>query len=127
MAVNTELPQGFPVSPILFAIYMAGIHEEVENKVTGSSGLSFVDDVTWVVEAATIPQLIQKLEKCAAICQDWAQRNAVRFETSKTEAILLSRNTRHYRERATAAIRVKGRGQDTGRRRKAVSYSGMSE
>jgi hypothetical protein len=58
LAVNTGLPQGSPVSPVLFAIYMADIHQEIEDAVQGSSGLSFVDDVTWLVEALTIPQLI---------------------------------------------------------------------
>jgi ribonuclease HI len=46
------------------------------------------------------------MEKCARLCQAWAQRNPVRFETSKTEAILLSRNTKHYKDRDTAKIRV---------------------
>jgi hypothetical protein len=106
MPVNTSLPQGSPVSPILFAIYMADLHEEVEGKVQGCRSLSFVDDFTWIVEANNIPTLVKTLERCARISQRWAERNVVRFETSKTEAILLSRNTKHYRDRDTLAIQV---------------------
>jgi hypothetical protein len=82
MVVNTGLPQGLPVSPVLFAIYMADIHQEINDQVEGSIGLSFVDDVTWLVEASTIPQLIKKLEKYARLYQRWAQTwNADRFGT----------------------------------------------
>lgn len=59
--------------------------------------------VVWQVK---VPTLIKKLEKCARISRDWAGRDAVCFETSKTEAILLSRNTRHYRKKTTVAIWV---------------------
>ena len=44
--VTTGLPQGSPISPALFAIYMADIHAAVEGQVQDSRGISFVDDVT---------------------------------------------------------------------------------
>jgi hypothetical protein len=86
---------------------MADIHQEIEDALQGPSGLSFINDVMWLIEAPSIPQLIRKIEKCARLCQAWAQRNAVRFETSKMEAILLSMNTKHYKERDMAKIRVR--------------------
>ena len=46
MAVSTGLLQGSPVSPILFAIYIANVHKAVEDKVSGCKGISFVDDAT---------------------------------------------------------------------------------
>ena len=49
MAVTTGLPKGSPVSPVLFAIYITDIHQAVESQVEDSRGISFVDDVTWVV------------------------------------------------------------------------------
>ena len=45
------------VSPILFAIYMADIHKEVEDQVEGCRGISFVDDITWVVEGEDLREL----------------------------------------------------------------------
>jgi hypothetical protein len=65
MEATTRLPQGSPVSQVLFAIYMADIHDAVERKDYGVHGLSFVDDVTWLVEANSIPGLVRKLEWCA--------------------------------------------------------------
>lgn len=54
-----------------------------------------MDDVTWAVEGTGLDEVVGKLEKCAAASLHWAERNAVKFETSKTEAILFSRQQRH--------------------------------
>ena len=49
--VTTGLFQG-SISPALFAICIADIHEAVEDQVEDSRGISCADDVTWVVEGA---------------------------------------------------------------------------
>ena len=90
--VMTGLPRGSPVSPVLFAIYTADIHKEVEEKVEGCRGISFVDDMTWVAEGEGLLDLKLKLEECAERSLRWADRNAVRFETSKTEAVLFAKD-----------------------------------
>ena len=63
--VTTGLPQGSPISPALFAIYIADIHEAVDDQVEDSRGISYVDDVTWVVEGTDIDDVVSKLERCA--------------------------------------------------------------
>ena len=57
--------------------------------------VSFVDDVTWAVEGTSLDEVVDELEKCAAASLQWAKRNAVKFETPKTEAIHFSRQRRH--------------------------------
>ena len=49
-----------------------------------SRGISYVDDVTWVVEGTDVDDVVSKLERCAQASSDWADNNAVRFEESKT-------------------------------------------
>ena len=102
----TGLPQGSPVSSVLFGIYIADVHSTVEERVSGCRGLSFVDDITWFYEGNTIEEVTQGLERAAAESLRWAESNAVRFETAKTEAILLSRRRGHGRTRTCRAIRV---------------------
>ena len=84
MEVTTGLPQGSPVSPVLFALYIADIHQAVESQMEDCRGISFVDDITWVVEGTDLNDVIAKLEGCARASLEWAEDNAVRFETSKT-------------------------------------------
>ena len=81
MDVTTGLPQGSPISPVLFAIYIADIHEAVESQVEDSRGISFVDGVTWLVEGTDLNDVVSKLERCAAASLHWASCNAVSFET----------------------------------------------
>jgi len=86
MEVTTGLPKRSLVSLILFAVYIAGVYDEVESQVPGVRGLSFVDDVTWLAVGVTVGGLVEKLETCARMSEWWTRDNAVRFETSKTEA-----------------------------------------
>lgn len=64
-----------------------------------SRGISFVDDITWVVEGTDLTDVVSasKLERCADASLRWADSSAVRFETPKTEAILFSRQRKHRR------------------------------
>ena len=97
--VTTGLPQGSPVSPILFGIYISEVHEAVHSRVSDTAGLSFVDDVTWFVTGPNVATIRERLERCARESILWGERNAVRFEESKTEALLLSKKRGIRKER----------------------------
>ena len=71
-----------------------------------SKGISFVDDVAWLVERATIDEVVQRLERCTAAGLRWAEGNAVRFGAFKTEAVLFSRNRKHWPARGEKTIWV---------------------
>lgn len=58
--VTTGLPQGFPISPVLFALCIAEILGAVEGQVEDSRGISFVDDITWIVEGGDIDDVTNK-------------------------------------------------------------------
>jgi len=61
MDVETGVPQGSPVSPVLFVKYLSGLFGKVEaeEKECGSEGISFVDDVAWVVEGEDVGECTQ--------------------------------------------------------------------
>ena len=52
-----------PLSAVIFAIYVAEIHD-VEGQVEDSRGISFVDDDPWVVEGTDIDDVVSKLVRC---------------------------------------------------------------
>ena len=84
LEATTGLPHGSLISPVIFAICIAEILQAMESQVEGSRGISFVDDVTCIVERADINRAVQRVECCAAASLRWSDDNAVRFETSKT-------------------------------------------
>jgi len=62
---NTGIPQGSPVSPILFTIYLSGLFGYMEDKVPDIKPLSFVDDVAWLAEGKSEDVLSTRLEEAA--------------------------------------------------------------
>jgi len=108
MDVETGVPQGSPVSPVLFVIYLSGLFGRVEEKdeECGSEGISFVDDVAWVVEGEDVGECTQRLEGCAKEAQIWAKENACQFDIEKTEVILFTRKRSNKEPKMKAKIRV---------------------
>jgi hypothetical protein len=108
MDVETGVPQGSPVSPVLFVIYRSGLFRRVEEKEKecGSEGISFDDDVACVVEGEDVGECTQRLEGCAKEAQIWAKENACQFDIEETEAILFTRRTTKKEPKMKAKIRV---------------------
>jgi hypothetical protein len=106
--VEAGVPQGSPVSPILFAIYTSGLIKWVEEYVS-AKGLSFVDDLGWVATGSNVNQVVTILERCAAKSIEWATRRGLQFDTAIPEAAQFTRrrgHKKHLRPKLTAKIRV---------------------
>jgi retron-type reverse transcriptase len=73
----TGIPQGSPVTPILFAIYISGIFEEIAEEVLRATGLSFVDDISWIATGKDVMEVTKLLEAYSKAAKTWAARNAV--------------------------------------------------
>ena len=102
---TSGLPQGSPISPLLFAPYMGGLHRYIDQRMPEVKTLSFVDDVTFLVLATSVREISRMLGRASGLAIRWGEHNAATFETGKTEAIPLSRN-RHWKEKAHEFIRV---------------------
>jgi len=92
--VDTGIPQGSPVAPVLFTTYLSGIFDRVETAVPGIQGLSFVDDISWWAEGAVAGKVVAKLSAAVAASMEWAAKNGVAFDHGKTEAALFQKGKR---------------------------------
>jgi len=101
--IDTGIPQGSPVAPVLFVTYQSGIFDEVERAVPDVQGLSFADDIGWWVKAENEEEVAAKLAEAAAVSLDWAKDNGVGFDQAKTEGVLF----RKKKCALTATIRVR--------------------
>jgi hypothetical protein len=87
---NTALPEGSPVLPVLLLIYIANLVFLVEAIVDTVVALSFIDDITWIVNGADDEDVTGKLNRYAEMYLAWVWDNTVCFEKDKTEVILFS-------------------------------------
>lgn len=90
-SVQSGIPQGSPVSPILFAIYLSGIFEEIERKIPGIKILSFADDIGLVTLGNSVNEVCEQLQRAGQVAIAWGQDNAVQFDAEKTEAALFTK------------------------------------
>jgi len=92
--VETGVPQGSPVAPILFTAYLSGVFDYVEETCPGVQGLSFVDGVAWWAEGKSEKETAEALGRAADSALEWADNNGITFDHAKTEAMFLSKRRR---------------------------------
>ena len=91
--VSVGTPQGSPVSPLLFVIYVSRLHCDIPGGLT----LSYVDDFGLTVSSASYRRNVQLLQKQYAKLKARGSRLSVGFSVPKTELI----HWRTHRDRAT--------------------------
>jgi len=125
MDVEMGVPQGSPVSPVLFVIYLSGLFGRVEDteEECGSEGIYFVDDVAWVVEGKGVGECTEILEACAKEAQIWVKENTCQYCIGKTEAILFTRKRKNKESKMKARIRV--RNHEVQYNKKATRWLGV--
>lgn len=56
------------------------------------TSLSFVDDLGFIASGSSVKEMVETLEKDDKTVLQWGMRNAVTYDTSKTEAVLFSKS-----------------------------------
>lgn len=90
--VETGIPQGSPVSPILFLIYISGVFDAVTTISPNALSLSFMDDLGFLVDGKSIHEIAANLEKIGEVLLRWGVSNAVTYDIAKIEAIFFSKS-----------------------------------
>jgi hypothetical protein len=98
------LPQGSPLSPILFLFFNADL---VQKKVDGKGGaMAFVDDYTAWVTGQTADANREGIERIVREAEEWERRSGASFEGEKTSIVHFTR----IREKMDGApVVIKGR------------------
>ena len=85
--VVTGIPQGSPISPILFLIYIRYLFPKLRAKYIGLETPSYIDDVALCIEGKDRKKNIDLLQKVAKVAFNWAESNTVKFDDDKSELI----------------------------------------
>ena len=104
--VESGIPQGSPVSPILFLIYISGMFSVVEEQLPNVTCVSFVDDLGFITADRSISKIAEILEKAGHMMLEEGANNAVIYDMSKTEAALFSKA---YRQKLTRLVETRMR------------------
>lgn len=81
--LQAGVPQGSPLSPILFLFNNAPLLEALNQPDQPLSPLGFVNDINLLTYGETTADNCSNLETAHEQCMDWARTHGMRFATSK--------------------------------------------
>jgi hypothetical protein len=96
LLVHQGVPQGSPVSLILFLFYNAELLEVCNRPLEQASALGFADDVNILAYGRSTEQNCTLLEILHERCLDWARRHGAVFAPDKYELMHLTRKRRRF-------------------------------
>lgn len=74
-AISVGIPQGSPISPILYLFYNADLLESCEDIRLHTSATGFVDDINIMTYSESTEQNCLKLARIHKKCQEWAMKH----------------------------------------------------
>jgi hypothetical protein len=80
--IDTGIPQGSPISPILFLIYIRELFPSRAVKF-----ISYMDDISLTISSTSLKKNVKILAREAAKIFDLGAQNAIQFDLIKTELL----------------------------------------
>ena len=94
--ISTGIPQGSPVSPILFLLFNKELVDFCARGTGGVTGIGFVDDVNILAVGKTTGSNCRVLEHVHQGCLEWAHRHGATFTPHKYELLHLSQSPKRF-------------------------------
>ena len=89
--INTGIPQGSPLSPILYLFYNADLIDECNN-TTEAMSTGYIDDVAILAWGKTTEQTCETLGRILEKAQRWASTHASVFALNKFQLTHFTRS-----------------------------------
>jgi len=89
MPANCGLPQGSPISPILYLFYISPLLESLQS--ANSTCIGYIDDQCTLVWGKTVEEAAEHLKKLIPNIDLWCKEHETEMEGSKSKIILFSK------------------------------------
>ncbi len=90
------MPQGSPLSPILFVLYIASLYKALKEEHPLISIVGFADDTNLLAFGKTAEATAYQLQKAWKTCLQWAKTQGMSFAAEKCELIHFNKNRRQW-------------------------------
>ena len=87
--IEVGIPQGSPISPILFLIYTRDLFTKLDVQ-----RLSYIDNICLITESIPIQKNVRTLEQAAQELYNLGQNNAIAFDLPKTDLMHFVKSTK---------------------------------
>jgi len=91
ISIPTGIPQGSPLSPILYILYNSDLLDIPKEEK--QLGLGYIDDILYGVQNKTAMGNARELKRLLDRSEQWRQRHGAQFEKSKYVLIHFTRNS----------------------------------
>ena len=92
--VPAGLPQGSPISPILFMLFIEPIFKQGSVR-TRRGRFGYADDICQLVASPSLEENCTVLQHCTEELRQWGAREGLTFDFNKTELQHFTRGTKH--------------------------------
>ncbi|KAJ3484580.1 hypothetical protein NLI96_g5547 [Meripilus lineatus] len=96
LQASTGIPQGSPMSPVLYLFYGADLLELEDKDLRDRFAAGYIDDTTIAAISPTIEENIVKLEAMSERALEWSRTHACRFDIAKFQLVHFTRNEKKY-------------------------------
>jgi len=95
-SIQAGVPQGSPLSPVLFILYIASLYKVLREKHPNISLVGFADDSNLLAFGKDPSTNCRQLEKAWATCLQWAKAHGMDFNPAKSELIHFNKGRTYW-------------------------------
>ena len=104
--VSAGLPQGSPLSPVLWIIYIYALLKKINKTFPDRINISFVDDISITAEGKDAEEVAKLLEEAGSQLVHLGKEHHIGFDEEKTEAALFTRKRKQLQKMRNLQIRL---------------------